>query len=346
MPELLGWIASVGLVVGLVVVAIKIIADRTREARKKEAEIPKENQRKQAVQARVRRDTEQNQRLEEQACADQGKQAVKARVRRDTGQNQPLAEDAGAEGKETIEKTRNLFWANQDLIEKFLEIAERKVSIVDEYGDENWEALPKEILVCLRKIAARENLAVNWKVYPLDRAQELGEYICQEEPPVWLELELFLLSRNQIPEEIFCMHHALQGTFKLHHSANQHNSAAAQELNNISGVDFETYVAKRLKELGFTDVRGTPVTGDQGADLIAKRNGKTLVIQIKRYSGPVGNGAIQEVNAAVSYYRGDEGWVITNSTFTPAARALAQKTNVRLIDGQKLAALGESIQNL
>lgn len=31
------------------------------------------------------------------------------------------------------------------LIDKFLEITERKVRVVDDYGDENWEALDKEI---------------------------------------------------------------------------------------------------------------------------------------------------------------------------------------------------------
>ena len=40
--------------------------------------------------------------------------------------------------------------------------------------------------------------------------------------------------------------------------------------------------------------------------------------------------------SAVAYYGGDEGWVITSSIFTPSAKALAQKTNIRLIDGKML----------
>jgi restriction system protein len=61
-----------------------------------------------------------------------------------------------------------------------------------------------------------------------------------------------------------------------------------------------------------------------------------ILIQAKRYQGAVGNRAVQEVISAVAYYGGDEGWVITNSSFTPSAKALAQKSNVRLIDGRKL----------
>jgi len=38
----------------------------------------------------------------------------------------------------------------------------------------------------------------------------------------------------------------------------------------------------------------------------------------------------------VHFYGGDEGWVVTNSTFTPSAKALAQKSNIRLIDSKSL----------
>lgn len=58
-----------------------------------------------------------------------------------------------------IETSRKkLFEGNKDLIRKFLEIAERKVGVIDEYGDENWEILPDEINTCLGKIAKREGV--------------------------------------------------------------------------------------------------------------------------------------------------------------------------------------------
>jgi HJR/Mrr/RecB family endonuclease len=104
----------------------------------------------------------------------------------------------------------------------------------------------------------------------------------------------------------------------------------------MSGPEFEAWVVKVLKENGFNDVRGTPATGDQGADIIANKDGKNIIIQTKRYKGTVGNKAVQEVISAVHYYGGDEGWVITNSTFTPSAKALAQKSKIKLIDGYAL----------
>lgn len=102
------------------------------------------------------------------------------------------------------------------------------------------------------------------------------------------------------------------------------------------GTDFEVYIAKLLKETGFESVAGTPATGDQGADLIGRRNGKVIAIQTKGYAGAVGNGAVQEIVGALKFYNADEGWVVTNSTFTSAARSLAQANNIRLIDGYDL----------
>ena len=138
---------------------------------------------------------------------------------------------------------------------------------------------------------------------------------------------------------LYWLHNKLEETFKEYHAAyGQRLAASAELVGSLSGVEFETYIARILQQFGF-EVRGTPATGDQGADLIATREGKKIVIQAKRYAGTVGNKAVQEVSAAVSYYGGDEGWVITNSTFTASAKALAQKANVRLIDGARLAAM-------
>jgi restriction system protein len=98
-------------------------------------------------------------------------------------------------------------------------------------------------------------------------------------------------------------------------------------------------LANLLKTLGFEDVAGTPASGDQGADLLARKNGRKIAIQAKRYKGTVGNGAVQEIVGALKFYRADEGWVITSGTFTPSARALAQANGIRLIDGLELGKL-------
>jgi HJR/Mrr/RecB family endonuclease len=131
----------------------------------------------------------------------------------------------------------------------------------------------------------------------------------------------------------------LRNKFEEYHSANRClESDETLDLKRLTGPQFETYVGRTLEKRGY-DIRYTPRTGDQGGDLIAKKDGRTIVVQAKRSSRPVGNDAVQEVTAALKIYSGDEGWVVTNATFTPAAKKLAHANVVRLIDGVELRSL-------
>ena len=109
-----------------------------------------------------------------------------------------------------------------------------------------------------------------------------------------------------------------------------------EDLESLTGLEFQMYLMKLLKEHGVDDIRTTGATGDQGADLIGKLRGRSIVIQAKRQGRSVSNRPVQEVAAAVRYYRADEAWVITTGTFTASARALAQANNVKLVDGHAL----------
>ena len=212
---------------------------------------------------------------------------------------------------EEIQSERDALWSsNEVLIQKFLEIAERKVSIIDDYGDENWEALPQEIETCLLKIARRNGISER-EFRTVLKKERLSEE-CR-----WLKGKL---------DEEFREYHKVQRAIP---------PRTSYDLDAMSGVDFETFVGKWLTEIGY-EVQGTRRTGDQGADLIAKQNGKAVIVQAKRYKGAVGNKAVQEVVSAVAFYGGDEGWVVTNATFTSSAKALAQKCHVKLIDGKML----------
>ena len=243
-----------------------------------------------------------------------------------------------------VDKAESVFARNIELIEKFLEITERKVSILDEYGDENWKALPAEIRSCLKKIADRENLDVNWKKFSVETVQQVEAAVGTNDP-LSIELALFRLkAKEKIGEvSVYLLYRKLEKTFRDYHSNLEQKIADPDEFGTLSGVEFETRIAKVLKEFGF-NVSGTPASGDQGADLIAKRDGSTIIVQAKRYDSAVGNKAVQEVIGAVLFYSGDEGWVITNSTFTPSAKALAQKAKIRLIDGPRLAAMAKLIR--
>jgi len=74
----------------------------------------------------------------------------------------------------------------------------------------------------------------------------------------------------------------------------------------------------------------TKASGDQGADIVATKDGITVVCQCKRYSKSVGNKAVQEAFAAKTFYNAQKGAVITNAGYTKSARELAEKTAVEL----------------
>ncbi|SFQ46272.1 restriction system protein [Priestia endophytica DSM 13796] len=112
-----------------------------------------------------------------------------------------------------------------------------------------------------------------------------------------------------------------------------------QYIDQMDGFQFETYLKALFQQLGYK-AQVTPKSGDFGADLIMKGQQK-IVIQAKRYGSKnrVSLSAVQEVYGAQAYYKADEAWVITNSSFTKSARALAEACNVQLFDCKALQEL-------
>jgi hypothetical protein len=108
-----------------------------------------------------------------------------------------------------------------------------------------------------------------------------------------------------------------------------------------SGDEFEHFVAKVLTGHGH-HAEVTQASGDYGVDLIL--NGD-IAVQVKFYGSVVGPTAIQEVVAGKAFYGCSEAWVVTNSSFTPAATALAEANGVRLIAGEELEWLVENPDN-
>lgn len=107
-----------------------------------------------------------------------------------------------------------------------------------------------------------------------------------------------------------------------------------------AGMKYEQYCAQYLKRHGFHQVRLTSGSGDQGIDILAWRRGKQYGIQCKYYMGPVGNKAVQEAYTGAAFYDCDAAAVMTNSEFTPAARELAERTEVLLWDHQEMRVEG------
>lgn len=112
---------------------------------------------------------------------------------------------------------------------------------------------------------------------------------------------------------------------------NAHNLS---ELNK-EGDDFELLVVRLYNAMGYESKR-IGGHGDQGGDVLASRGGENILIQAKFYSGSVGNAAVQQAVGARQYYGCSKAIVVTTSTFTAEAVALAKANSVELIDGSVL----------
>lgn len=118
--------------------------------------------------------------------------------------------------------------------------------------------------------------------------------------------------------------------FQLIDAAAKSISTKTPFKENMTGVDFEQFCAQKLEEEGWI-VHATKNTGDQGIDLIIEKEMMKVGVQCKKYAKPVGNKAVQEVIAGLSYYGLAYGVVLTNSTFTKSAIELANMNNIKLI---------------
>jgi hypothetical protein len=198
---------------------------------------------------------------------------------------------------------------HSDLLMKFFEITEKKILLnLDDYGDEDWSILDREVEIFLDKLV---------------------EKIRRKDPA--LRGNLSWLARKKFGE-----FHALEKK-----KGNKINTA----FEIMTGQDFELYIKSLLEGMELK-VSLTPSTGDQGADLVLTTEEKRIVIQIKKYEGLISNSAVQEVIAAKSYYDAQDGWVITNSDFTKSAKQLAQKANIALIDGHDMRNFSTVINKL
>lgn len=109
-----------------------------------------------------------------------------------------------------------------------------------------------------------------------------------------------------------------------------------QRIDRMSGREFEAFLYKLFRSMGHptTNLKDT---GDFGADLLIRVNGRKTVVQAKRYSKNVSLSAVQEIVAAKAYYESHDAVVVTNSYFTRSAQKLAQVNGVALWDRDALS---------
>ena len=115
-------------------------------------------------------------------------------------------------------------------------------------------------------------------------------------------------------------------------------SLSIEKVDIMEGEEFERFLKRLFLYKGYL-VSETARTGDFGADLILKKDGRITVVQAKRYSGNVGAKALQEIYSARHHYKADYMMVVTNAHFTKQACVMATEQQIELIDREELIGL-------
>ena len=134
-------------------------------------------------------------------------------------------------------------------------------------------------------------------------------------------------------------HKCLNGLFYY----NNKEVSEAQKIDQIpSGPGFEEYCAGRVKKLGYS-IKSCQ-NYDRGIDIRATKildNNETeyLIVQCKHWKTPIPPGEMRDFKTACDEEQSEYKKVkifMTSSTFSPGARELAEKYNIKLIDGDDL----------
>ena len=187
-----------------------------------------------------------------------------------------------------------------------------------------------------RKTTLRDFLLVNRKLISPDKLSELNELLNKDffKKPLEAEKIRVLVQREiqKLPLEAELPSMSNEHTKRARPRAKTTDSSVGilntmiHRIDLMTGSEFEAFLVKAFKAIGH-DVEATPVSGDQGADLILD---KDIAVQAKRTSSKVSNKAVQEVFTAQKYYDCTGAMVVTNGDFSEAAKDLAKKCEVEL----------------
>ena len=212
---------------------------------------------------------------------------------------------------------------------------EEKVRREEDRRNKNWIALQPMLRDAL--ITHKPQLISN-----LRKSYVVNEYGTVEKDARNIEIERFLKSVKLLSKA---------NGAGLSKSLGYVKSWATKEISSTTiktplpenGLDFEYWVADRLNERSW-EAQVTQGSGDQGVDVVANVNGLRLAIQCKLYTGSVGNKAVQEVLAGMSFFDLDRGVIISTGKYTKSAHALANKNQILLLTPNDIPYLSELLQ--
>ena len=105
----------------------------------------------------------------------------------------------------------------------------------------------------------------------------------------------------------------------------------------LSPHAFEDLVSELFRKMGYT-VKQTPYTNDRGRDAIARKGGKTYLVECKRYARDknIGRRDLQIFHSAMTDESAAGGFFVTTGKFGKTAEEFVRNKKIKLIDEKRL----------
>ena len=100
---------------------------------------------------------------------------------------------------------------------------------------------------------------------------------------------------------------------------------------SLDGVGFERELASLYTGLGF-EASLTAWSGDDGVDILLRKDGKKIVVQCKAHNKPAGPAMVRELFGSMYHFEADEAVLACTSGFTQNAIRFAKGKPIKLID--------------
>ncbi len=119
-----------------------------------------------------------------------------------------------------------------------------------------------------------------------------------------------------------------------------HSHSGMNNLNDMTPLQFEVFVREVYARLGY-EAELTKRSGDEGVDVLAKKDGLIYAIQVKKTAKPIGSPVIQTLLGSMANIEADRGICVASAGFTRDAQRFAAGKPIILVGQEDLARMLE-----
>ena len=114
---------------------------------------------------------------------------------------------------------------------------------------------------------------------------------------------------------------------------------------SLSALDFEREVATLYVQQGY-QASLTPRSGDDGIDIILRKDDRLTVVQCKRQQAPAGPSVVRELYGSMVAYKANDAILACTGGFSPGAVEFARGKSIQLISAEGLALMGGDVEHV